>query len=90
MKTWNVEVKKKAIKKKLPKKVIELLVLLIKEMELNGPVRGNWPNYSKLSKSTHHCHLKKGNPTYVACWSVDKNKVYIEVYYVGTHEKAPY
>jgi hypothetical protein len=38
-----------------------------------------------------HCHLIKGRPTYVACWEVKdpKNKI-LEVYYVGTHEKAPY
>jgi hypothetical protein len=36
------------------------------------------------------CHLKKGRPTYVACWTVDKKNKVIEVYYAGTHEKAPY
>ena len=56
-----------------------------------GPVRGDWPNFSKLGKNTYHCHLKKGKPTYVACWRMlDKSKKVIEVYYVGTHEKAPY
>lgn len=65
--------------------IIDLLVI---EIEVSGPIRGNWPNYGKLSKNEHHCHLKKGKPTYVACWRVSNNKV--EVYYVGTHEKAPY
>ena len=65
-------------------------VALVREIEEKGPVRGNWPNYGKLSdKVRHHCHLKKGKPTYVACWE-EKGKEEIEVYYVGTHEKAPY
>jgi hypothetical protein len=54
-------------------------------------VRGDWPNYSKLAGGRHHCHLKKGKPTYVAVWEVlDKDIKLIEVQYVGTHEKAPY
>lgn len=66
-------------------------MLLIKEMELLGPTIGNWPNFSKLSKVEFHCHLKKGKPTYVACWEVVNKKIkLIEVCYVGTHEKAPY
>jgi hypothetical protein len=59
-------------------------------MELLGPYRDNWANYGKLSKDQYHCHLKKGNPSYVVCWQVDKDNTYIEVNYVGTHEKAPY
>lgn len=92
MKKWKVELTKKSskLKKKLPTKITDILAVLMKEMEILGPTRGNWPNFSKLSKDTYHCHLKKGNPTYVACWRVNKENVYIEVYYVGTHEKAPY
>jgi len=50
----------------LPKAVKESLVTLLFEMEVAGPVRGNWPNYGKLGKGRHHCHIKKGHPTYVA------------------------
>jgi hypothetical protein len=39
---------------------------LVRDIQAAGPVRGDWPNYSKLSNHEHHCHLKKGNPTYVA------------------------
>jgi hypothetical protein len=61
------------------------------DMELNGPVRGEWPNYSKLGISRHHCHIKKGRPTYVAVWEEAKNEIrLVEVTYVGTYEKAPY
>jgi mRNA-degrading endonuclease RelE of RelBE toxin-antitoxin system len=48
---------------KLPRRVRELLFQLVREIEAGGPVRGDWPNYSKLTKNLHHCHLKKGNPT---------------------------
>ena len=76
---------------KLPEKVKRILVLLIAEMEAQGPVRGNWPNYSKLGVRRHHCHLKKGRPTYVAVWEESPEGIQlIEVTYAGTHERAPY
>ncbi|MFH1727802.1 MAG: cytotoxic translational repressor of toxin-antitoxin stability system [Pseudomonadota bacterium] len=77
---------------RLPHKIQFLLSTLFKEMENYGPVRGNWPNYSKLSENKHHCHItKKGKPSYVVCWElIDKKIKIIEVYYVGTREKAPY
>ncbi len=85
---WTVSVNKRAYKK-LPVHVLETLQFLISELE-KGPETPNWPNYSKLGYLSYHCHIKKGRPTYVACWVVDKNNKIIEVYYVGTHEKAPY
>ena len=83
----------KAVQKQLPKlpgKVLDTLERLLADIELSGPVRGNWSNYSKLADGRHHCHLKKGKPTYVAVWREDKGTVTVEVIYVGTHEKAPY
>ena len=75
----------------LPENVQNLLIALKKDMEANGPVRGDWPNFSPLSGTRYHCHLKKGHPTYVAIWEVtDKEIRIIEVTYAGTHEKAPY
>lgn len=45
----------------------------------------------KSNRDLRHCHLIKGNPTYVCCWEVVEDEVkIIEVYYAGTHEKAPY
>lgn len=90
---WTVEFTSKARKQKqrLPLRVQEALFQLVREIEAVGPVRGDWPNYSKLSDCAHHCHLKKGNPTYVAIWREDKGKIrVVEVIYAGTHEKAPY
>ncbi len=50
------------------------------------------PNYRKLKgqTDTHHCHLKKGKPTYVAVWQAFKKLKQVVLTYVGTHENAPY
>ncbi len=75
----------------LPARVRDALVALIREIEVEGQVRGNWPNYSKLGNRRHHCHLKKGRPTYVAVWEEVGTEVrLVEITYAGTHEKAPY
>lgn len=93
MSRWTVVLTKKAQKQKrdLPEAVQLKLLALLKEIEVAGPVRGNWPNYSKLGGMRHHCHIKDGQPTTVACWEVTGTEVkLVEVYYVGTREKAPY
>ena len=89
---WNVDLVGQAKKafKELPKGSRESLVLLIKDMEARGPHCHEWPNFSKLKIEIYHCHIEKGRPTYVACWRSDKKNKSIEVYYAGTHEKAPY
>ena len=90
---WHVYLSKRVVKQvqKLPEYVKASLVALIREIEESGPIRGNWPNYSKLGINRHHCHLKKGKTTYVAIWQVIDRKIYIvEITYVGTPEKAPY
>jgi mRNA-degrading endonuclease RelE of RelBE toxin-antitoxin system len=90
---WIVTYSRQAEKQwgKLPERIRGILDALILEIMTYGPVRGTWPNYSKLDGNRHHCHLKKGQPTYVAVWQVtDKTIKLVEVQYVGTHEKAPY
>lgn len=75
----------------MPERLKAILDALILEITALGPVRGTWHNYAKLGASRHHCHLKKGQPTYVAVWDVtDKTIKLVEIIYVGTHEKAPY
>jgi hypothetical protein len=74
----------------LPEIVKLQLKALLHEIRYQGPIRGNWKNYGKLQKNLHHCHIKSGRPTYVSCWRSDPMSKIIEVYYVGTHEKAPY
>ena len=91
---WTVLYSRKAAKQRgqLSVRWRKVLVALVAEIKKGGPVRGNWPNYSKLGAGKHHCHLnKKGNPTYVAVWEVtDRAIKIVEVSYVGTREKAPY
>ena len=90
---WTVSVHRRVAKNlsRLPRSVREVLVALLREIEKMGSMRGNWPNYSPLGKGRHHCHLKKGRPTYVAVWEVkDKSIRLVEITYVGTHAKAPY
>jgi len=90
---WQVTISRKVEKqlRKLPLNVRQRLFYLLTEIEQSGPVRGNWPNYSKLKDRSHHCHIKKGKPCYVAIWEETKRTIkLVEVIYVGTHEKAPY
>ena len=94
---WNVGIKTKVGKrlKNLPESVQAAVVLLMLDLELHGPsAGGTWKNYGKLQGvkgDKRHCHLQKGKPTYVCCWEVINNQLkIIEVYYAGTHEKAPY
>ncbi len=81
---------------KLPEKIKLISQLLVNDLEKHGYYPGSqWPNFSKLQgkqdKYLYHCHLIKGRPTYVACWKITNKKLRkIEVYYVGTHENAPY
>src|SRR5947207_1406035 len=87
---WKVVFSGKAAKqvRLLPSNQQDRLKALIAEIQVQGPVRGNWPNYSKLSSLEHHCHLSY---RYVACWrEADRVVQIVEVYYVGSREKAPY
>lgn len=96
MNKWTVIPTKLANKQatKLNENVMLKLRFLFMDLINKGPNLHNWPNYGKLqgkSSDKRHCHLQKGKPTYVCCWEViDKKQKIIEVYYVGTHEKAPY
>jgi mRNA-degrading endonuclease RelE of RelBE toxin-antitoxin system len=63
MPLWDVRLGIKVRKnlKKIPKRIDEVFQVLLKEIEVAGPVRSAWPNYSKLSshKDCYHCHLQK-------------------------------
>jgi len=90
---WIVKLTRRAEKQKekLPEQVKGALVFLLHEIARNGPVRGDWPNYGKLGPKQHHCHIRKGRPTYVAVWQEISDEIrLVEITYVGTHEKAPY
>jgi mRNA-degrading endonuclease RelE of RelBE toxin-antitoxin system len=65
---WQVVIRTRAAKQlqRLPHTVRQRYLVLAQELATRGPILGNWPNYSKLNDLRHHCHLKKGRPTYVA------------------------
>jgi len=91
--SWKVSYSREAAKQqaKLPERVKRVLDALVLDIIKSGPVRGDWLNYSKLGDDRHHCHLKKGRPTYVAVWqTTDKTIKLVEIQYAGAHEKAPY
>ncbi len=83
------KIKKKAARglKKLPKNTRKVLFLLIEDLKDDGPIQKGWNNFSPLGDDKYHCHL---NYRYVACWTWRKGEIEIEVYYVGSREKAPY
>lgn len=95
---WKVQFSNRASKqvRQLNTSITAILRLLVEDLSHNGPFPGGgWLNYGKLgdkkNRDRRHCHLKKGKPTYVCCWEVfDKKIRIVEVYYVGTHENAPY
>lgn len=92
---WQIGFSSKAAKqfKKLPNELQAVVSALVAELEVRGPMLPDWKHFGKLTGQGErfHCHLKSGRPTYVACWEVLDKKIRImEVYYVGTHENAPY
>jgi mRNA-degrading endonuclease RelE of RelBE toxin-antitoxin system len=87
---WTVTFTNKAGKQagKLPQRERDLLALLVRDMQLNGPTQASWKNYSKLGKDRYHCHLSY---KWVACWRLEDGKLkLIEIYYAGSRENAPY
>jgi hypothetical protein len=87
--SFRVTIKKKVEKSlgDLPEKVQIKFWVLVRELRLLGPIRGNWPNFSKLGSGEYHCHL---DTAWVACWRRQKSAIDIEVYYVGSRKDAPY
>lgn len=87
---WQINFTHKAAKQlnKLPKREKDILSLLVKDLRLRGPVVPEWKNYSKLDRTTYHCHLSY---SWVACWRTEDNTVkLVQIYYVGSRENAPY
>jgi mRNA-degrading endonuclease RelE of RelBE toxin-antitoxin system len=72
---------------KMPRKVQSLYRALLLDLEESGPLQPSWRNFSKLGDGKYHCHL---NYHWVACWIYQDEILTVEVYYVGSREKAPY
>jgi len=86
---YEVLVSKKVLKsiEKMPGPVQKQMMNLVDDLHEKGPIRSEWPNFSKLGKDSYHCHLAH---KWVACWQCRKNSLVIEVYYAGSRENAPY
>ncbi|MCL2294889.1 MAG: hypothetical protein FWC36_08510 [Spirochaetes bacterium] len=75
------------VRRDMPQNARTVLAQLIEDLEKSGPEQAAYPNYSKLGKETYHCHLAY---KWVACWRCKNGEYIVEVYYVGSREKAPY
>ena len=86
---YQVRIKKKVNRglNKLPQNIRKLFFLLVEDLKADGPIQKSWRNFSPLGENKYHCHLSY---RYVACWTWQQGKIEIEVYYVGSREKAPY
>ncbi len=86
---YEVQIKKKVVRElwKLSADVQKLLFLFVADLRADGPIQKSWRNFSPRGEDRYHCHL---NYRYVACWTCRKKEITIEVYYVGSREKAPY
>ena len=51
--SWQVEYTSKARKqlRKLPVLIADAILALAMDIEESGPIRGDWPNFSKLSRT---------------------------------------
>jgi hypothetical protein len=99
---WQVAFSNQAKKQKakLPEDIRNLLMILITELEWEGPEQLEWRNYGKLvgkgkNQDFRHCHLNTGKPRYVAVWKVVELELELEaqimeIKYVGAHENADY
>jgi len=86
---YEIRLKKKVARSlsRLPGDVQKIFFLLVADLQADGPIQKSWSNFSSLGRERYHCHLSY---RYVACWVRRKNTIVIEVYYVGSREKAPY
>jgi len=71
----------------MPKDIQFNFESLVNDLREKGPIRKEWPNFSKLDKNEYHCHLSY---KWVACWYYENDSLIIEVYYAGSRENAPY
>jgi mRNA-degrading endonuclease RelE of RelBE toxin-antitoxin system len=56
---YSVVIKKSVLKTvaKMPERIQMKLRALTDDLETDGPIRDDWPNYSKLGPNEFHCHL---------------------------------
>jgi len=86
---YTVYIRKAILKRseKMPKRIQFAFKSLVNDLIEKGPLRKEWPHFSKLGKNRYHCHL---GYKWAACRYHENDSVIIEVYYAGSRENAPY
>jgi hypothetical protein len=92
--TWNLIIGKKAIKGygKMPYHAQQAFARLTGVLREQGPTGPHaWRNYGKLKgrDDQYHCHLTNDHQ-WIACWHAKEEVLRIEIFYAGSHQKAPY
>lgn len=82
---WKKKIDKQLLK--CPVEIRKAFLTLIEDIKQKGPIQKEWRNFSSLGGNRYHCHL---NYSWVACWEYEKDIITVEVYYVGSRERAPY
>ena len=84
---YEVYISKRVLKNiwHMPIPVQRKMVNLIDDLRDKGPIRPEWPNFSKLVSDYYHLTYK-----WVVCWTYRQQGNRIEVYYAGSRENAPY
>jgi len=65
------------------------LFAVLRDGSPTGP--RNWRNHGKLKGriADYHCHLTSDH-RWVACWRGEEGTLLVEIYYLGSHQDAPY
>jgi hypothetical protein len=86
---FEIKIRRKVLKniEAMPLPIQKTLANLLEDLRTKGPVRKEWPHFSRLEQDTYHCHLTY---KWVACWQYRKQSNLIEVCYAGSRENAPY
>jgi mRNA-degrading endonuclease RelE of RelBE toxin-antitoxin system len=56
---YEVVIKKTALRnlRKMPEQIQKKMANLVEDLRNQGPIRSEWPNFSKLGEDRYHCHL---------------------------------
>ena len=56
---YKIIVKRKVLRRiqRLPEPVQRRVANLVEDLRDKGPIRSDWPHYSKLGSDQYHCHL---------------------------------
>jgi hypothetical protein len=91
---WRVVAARRTLKvlERMPLKARDSFWRLFAVLGDSGPTGPrNWRNYGKLKSrdAAYHCHLTADH-RWVACWRAEEDTLVIEIFYLGSHQDAPY